>query len=52
MTEIKSQMGISEKVRMVLTGPDGKVKDERKPKKSVKKTEVRNVTSKRPRIKE
>ena len=52
MTEIKSQMGISEKVHMVLTGPDGKIKDERKPKKSVKKTEVRNVTSKRPRIKE
>ena len=52
MAEIKEQVGISEKVHIVLTGPDGKVKDERKPKKSVKKTEVRNVTSKRPRIKE
>ena len=50
MTEIKEQMGISEKVHMVLTGPDGKIKDERKPKKSIKKTEVRNVTSKESRI--
>ena len=50
MAEIKEQVGISEKVHIVLTGPDGKVKDERKPKKSVKKTEVRNVTSKESRI--
>jgi len=50
MPEIKEQMGINEQVHIVLTGPDGKVKDERKSKKPVKKTEVRNVTGKRPEV--
>lgn len=48
MTEHKDDVGIREKVHIVLTGPDGKVKDERKPSKSKKRTEVRNETGKSP----
>ena len=29
MPEIKSKVGISDKIHIVLTGPDGKIKDER-----------------------
>ena len=50
MSEIKDEMGIKEQIHIVLTGPDGKIKDERKSKKPIKKTEVRNVTSKKSRI--
>ena len=47
MTDIKDEMGIREQIHMVLRGPDGKIKDERKPRKAIKKTEVRNVTGKK-----
>ena len=50
MSEIKDNMGMKDKIHVVLRGPDGEVKDERVPSKSVRKTEDRNVTSKRPRI--
>ena len=50
MPEIKESVGIKEKVHIVLRGPDGKIKDERVPRKPIKKTEVRNVTGKRPGI--
>lgn len=49
MPEIKENMGIRESVHIVLTGPDGKVKDERKPVEPIKRTEERHVTGKRPR---
>ncbi len=38
------EMGIDDKIHIVLRGPDGKIKDERLPRKPIKKTEVRNVT--------
>ena len=44
MPEFKEDMGISDKLHIVLRGPDGKIKDERLPRKPIKKTEVRNVT--------
>jgi len=47
MAEIKEQVGISEKVHIVLTGPDGKVKDERKPRQQIKRKEVRNARIKK-----
>ena len=31
MAELKDGMGFQDKIHIVLTGPDGKVKDERKP---------------------
>ena len=43
MTEIKDEMGINEKIHIVLRGPDGKIKDERKSREPIKRTEVRNV---------
>ncbi len=43
MPEIKDSMGINDKLHIVLRGPDGKIKDERIPRKPIKKTEVRNV---------
>jgi len=46
----KDELGIREQVHIVLRGADGKVKDERKPRKAIKTTEVRNVTDKRPGI--
>ena len=50
MPERKDEMGIKEKIHIVLRGADGKIKDERKSRKQIKKTEVRNVTSKESRI--
>ncbi len=50
MAEIKDEMGIKEQVHIVLRGPDGKIKDERKSRKPIKKTEVRNVSGKEPGI--
>ncbi len=47
MPEIKDNMGINDQIHLVLRGPDGKIKDERIPRKPVKKTEVRNVTGRR-----
>lgn len=44
MPELKSEVGINDKIHIVLRGPDGKIKDERI---QVKKMEVRNVTDKR-----
>ena len=46
MPELKSEVGISDQIHLVLRGPDGKIKDERKPRKPEKKTEVRHVTGK------
>ena len=43
MPEIKDSMGINDKLHIVIRGPDGKIKDERIPRKPIKKTEVRNV---------
>jgi len=48
--EIKDEMGIKEQVHIVLRGPDGKIKDERKPRQTTKRMEVRNVTRKESRI--
>ena len=39
----KEDMGINDQMHLVLRGPDGKIKDERLPRKPIKKTEVRNV---------
>ena len=39
----KDEMGIREKIHIVLRGADGKIKDERKPRKAIKRKEVRNV---------
>ena len=39
MPGFKEDMGINDKIHIVLRGPDGKIKDERKPE---KKTEVRD----------
>ena len=50
MTEINDSLGIKEKIHIVLRGPDGKIKDERKPRKAIKRMEVRNVTGKESRI--
>ena len=47
MPDIKDEIGIKEKLHIVLRGPDGKIKDERKPRKQKKIQEVRNVTGKR-----
>lgn len=44
MAEHKDDMGIKDKIHIILTSPDGKVKDERKTE------EVRDATNKRPRI--
>ncbi len=44
MPEFKEDMGINDKIHIVLRGSDGKIKDERLPRKPIKKTEVRNVT--------
>lgn len=52
MAGIKDKLGIKEQLHIVLTGPDGKVKDERKPRVPIKRQEVRNVTGKRPGIRE
>jgi len=49
MPEHKDEMGIKEEVHIVLRGPDGKIKDERKSRKPNKRTEVRNVTGKESR---
>ena len=48
MPEFKAKMGINDKIHIVLRGPDGKIKDERLPRKPIKKTEVRNVTREKP----
>ncbi len=50
MPEFKSEVGIEDKIHIVLRGPDGEIKDERLPRKPIKKTEVRNVTRENPRI--
>ena len=50
MTELKDGLGIKEKVHIVLRGSDGKIKDERKSRNPIKKTEVRNVSGKESRI--
>ena len=42
MPEHKDEMGIQDKIHIVLTGPDGKVKDERKPE------EVKDETDQKP----
>ncbi|MCK5236321.1 MAG: hypothetical protein KAR06_04970 [Deltaproteobacteria bacterium] len=42
MAEYKDDMGIQDKVHIVLRGPDGKIKDERKPE------EGKNEAGKRP----
>ena len=31
MPEVKEQVGIGDKIHIVLRGPDGEIKDERKP---------------------
>ena len=49
MPEAKDDVGIKDQVHIVLRGPDGKIKDERKPRKPIKKQEVRNVTGKESR---
>ena len=41
--DAKDDMGIKDKIHIVLTGPDGKVKDERRTE------EDKDVTDKRPR---
>ena len=43
MPGFNDKMGINDKIHIVLRGPDGKIKDERLPRKPIKKTEVRNV---------
>lgn len=50
MPEQKDGVGIKESVHIVLTGPDGKVKDERKLGEPTRKTEVRHETDKRPKV--
>ncbi len=44
MPEIEEQVGIKDKVHIVLRGPDGKIKDERKI------GEANDETDKRPRV--
>ena len=46
----KDEVGIREKIHIVLRGADGKVKDERKTRKQKITKEVRDVSGKRPRI--
>ncbi len=46
MPDIKEDVGIKEKIHIVLRGPDGKVKEERKTRDPIKTTEVRNVQGK------
>ncbi len=43
MPEFKAKMGINDKIHIVLRSPDGEIKDERLPRKPIKKTEVRDV---------
>lgn len=40
---IKDKIQTRDKLRIVLTGSDGKVKDQREPEEPIKKTEVINV---------
>ena len=40
----KDNLGIQDNIHIVLRGADGKIKDERKPRKAIKRTEVRNVS--------
>jgi len=49
MAEIKEQIGIKDKVHIVLRGADGKVKDERKPRERKVTQGVRNVSGKKSR---
>lgn len=44
----EDSMGINETLHIVLRGPDGKIKDERKPRKAKKTKEFGNVRGKRP----
>ncbi len=46
---MKDKLGISEKVHMVLKGPDGRIKDERLQGKRIK-AEVHNVRNKGSRV--
>ena len=43
MPGIKEDMGIKDQVHIILRGPDGKIKDERKPKEKTRKEDRRNV---------
>ena len=40
----KDEVGIKEKIHIVLRGADGKIKDERKTRKAIKRKEVRSGT--------
>ena len=45
MPEYKDDMGIKDKIHIVLTGPDGKVKDERKTEEDEDVTDKKSRTS-------
>ena len=47
MPEFKADMGIEDKIHIVLRGPDGKIKDERKPREAKKVKEERIVKKSR-----
>jgi hypothetical protein len=44
MSELVSKVGIKSTMHLVLKGPDGKIKDERKPREPQLKQEVRDET--------
>jgi len=44
---LKEKVSIKEKMHITLRGPDGKVKDERKPREPQKRKEVRDETKRK-----